>query len=57
MKKILNKKMRFIVRTEMISGVGIAKELPNYLEGYGFKNIALVVDKGLYENNEIGKIN
>src|SRR3989339_102599 len=52
MKDYLKEKIRFIMRTELISGEGIAFDLPTYLKANKWKNIGLIIDKGLYDNND-----
>ncbi|MCX5811395.1 MAG: iron-containing alcohol dehydrogenase [Proteobacteria bacterium] len=51
MKDFLKENVRFIMRTELFAGNGIAKELPEKLKGLGWNRIGLVVDKGVYRGN------
>lgn len=51
MKDYLRENVRFIVRTEMLVGNEIAKELPNRLKDLELNRAGLVIDNGLYENN------
>jgi alcohol dehydrogenase class IV len=51
MKDYLKENIRFIMRTELFSGVRIAKNLPQHLKNNSWSKIGLVVDKGLADNN------
>jgi alcohol dehydrogenase class IV len=51
MKDYLKENIRFIMRTELFSGDGIAKDLPQHLKNNSWNKIGLVVDKGLADNN------
>lgn len=51
MKNYLEEKIRFVIKTEMLIGDEIARDLPKHLKSYFWNEIGLVVDKGLYENN------
>lgn len=51
MKDYLKENIRFIMRTELFSGDGIAKGLPQHLKNNSWSKIGLVVDKGLADNN------
>ncbi len=50
MKDHLKENIRFVMKTEMLSGDGIARELPKYLKNYAWNRIGLVVDKGVYDH-------
>ncbi len=55
MKDHLKETTRFVMKTELLSGDGIAGELPKCLKGYSWNKIGLIVDKGLYENSSYSK--
>ncbi|HOE16856.1 MAG TPA: iron-containing alcohol dehydrogenase [Syntrophorhabdaceae bacterium] len=55
MKDYLRENIRFIVRTEMLVGNEIAKELPNRLKDLEMGRAGLVIDSGLYENNSYAR--
>ncbi|MDI6732074.1 MAG: hypothetical protein QME05_05855 [Candidatus Margulisbacteria bacterium] len=44
MKDYLKEKIRFVMKTELLSGDGIALDLPLYLKKYSWKKIGLVID-------------
>lgn len=52
MKDFLNENVRFIMRTELLAGDGIAMNLPARLSPMGWNKAGLVVDSGLYKGNE-----
>lgn len=52
MKDYLKDDIRFILRTEMKVGDGIASQLVDNLKKNGWTRIGVVVDQGLYENND-----
>lgn len=51
MRNFLNEDIRFIMKTEMQIGDGITTRLPEFLKSNGWDKIGVVVDKGLFENN------
>lgn len=51
MKDHLKENIRFIVKTEMLSGKGIAKNLPEHLKAHSWRKIGLVIDQGVHEHN------
>lgn len=51
MKDFLKENVRFIMRTELFAGNGIARELPEKLKNMGWNRIGLVVDSGVYQGN------
>jgi alcohol dehydrogenase len=51
MKDFLKENVRFIMRTELFAGNGIARELPEKLKAMGWNKIGLVIDKGVYQGN------
>jgi alcohol dehydrogenase len=55
MKDFLKENVRFIQRTEMVLGDGVARSLPERLRVFGWSKIGLVVDGGLYKSNEYVK--
>ncbi len=55
MRDYLKEKIRFVMRTEILIGDGIAKDLPKHLRENCWNKIGLVVDKGLYEKNDYVK--
>ena len=52
MKDYLKENIRFIMRTELLSGVGIARDLPQHLKNNSWNKVGLVIDKGLADNNQ-----
>jgi len=52
MKDYSKENIRFIMRTEMLVGEGIAKDLSKHLKVNAWNKIGLVIDKGLFENNQ-----
>lgn len=52
MKDFLTEDIRFILRTEMKVGDGISEQLSGHLKDNGWTRAGVVVDKGLYENND-----
>ncbi len=55
MKDHLKEDIRFVMKTELLSGNGIAEELPKYLKSNAWNSIGLVVDRGLFEKNNYAK--
>ncbi len=55
MKDYLKEDIRFIMRTEMAIGDGIARNLPDRLKASGWNRVGLVVDGGLYKNSNYVK--
>jgi len=55
MKDYLKENIRFIMKTELLVGNGIAQDLPKQLQSRSWEKIGLVVDKGLYDNNDYAK--
>ncbi len=55
MKDYSKEKMRFVMKTELLIGDGIAKDLATYLKDNQWCKIGLVVDGGLFENNTYTK--
>ncbi len=55
MKDYLTEKIRFVMKTELIVGEGSATGLPEQLKANSWNRIGLVVDKGLYDNNNYVK--
>jgi alcohol dehydrogenase class IV len=52
MKDYLKENIRFVMRTELLSGVGIARDLPQQLKNNSWNRVGLVIDKGLADNNQ-----
>jgi alcohol dehydrogenase len=52
MKDYLKENIRFVMRTELLSGVGIARDLPQQLKNNSWNKVGLVIDKGLADNNQ-----
>ena len=55
MKDYLKENIRFIMKTEMLIGDGIAKTMPEQLKNKKWFKIGLVIDNGLYENNSYAR--
>ena len=51
MKDYKKENIRFVMKTELVVGEGSAKGLPELLKTNGWERIGLVIDKGLYDNN------
>ena len=43
------------MKTELLVGDGITKELPVHLESHSWRKIGLVIDKGLYDGNDYAR--
>ena len=55
MKDYLKENIRFVMRTELLVGNGIAGELPGQLKSHSWDKIGLVIDKGLYDVNNYAR--
>ena len=55
MKDYIKENIRFVMRTELIAGEGSARELSIQLKNRSWNNIGLIVDKGLYDNNDYAR--
>ena len=55
MKDYLAENIRFVMKTELLIGDGIARELPVHLKSRSWRRIGLVIDKGLYDGNAYSK--
>lgn len=55
MKDYLKETIRFVMKTELIAGEKAAKDIPAHLKSHSWKKTGVVIDKGLYENNEYAK--
>lgn len=51
MKNFSKDNVRFVFKTELLIGNEIAQDLPKHLGDNSWSNIGVVVDKGVYENN------
>jgi len=51
MKNFVSENIKFVFKTEMHSGDGIARDLSKHLKNNSWSKIGLVIDKGLYENS------
>ncbi len=47
--------IRFVMKTELLVGKGIAGELPAQLKSHSWGRIGLVIDKGLYDGNNYAR--
>jgi len=55
MKDYLTENIRFVMKTELLAGDRIARELPVHLKSRSWRKIGLVIDKGLYDSNDYVK--
>ena len=51
----LKDNIRFVMKTELLVGDGIAKDLSMYLKNNQWNKIGVIVDDGLFENNTYAK--
>ena len=52
MKLFTKENIRFVTKTEMLIGEEIAQNLPQHLMDNLWQRVGVVVDKGVYENNQ-----
>ncbi|KAF0135220.1 MAG: alcohol dehydrogenase [Candidatus Saganbacteria bacterium] len=52
MKDFSNENIRFVMKTEMLVGDGITKDLSKHLKANSWGKVGLVIDKGLFEKNQ-----
>jgi len=55
MKDYLKETIRFVMKTELLAGEGVSQNLPSILKSRNWVKTGVVVDKGLYENNDYAK--
>jgi len=55
MRNYIEENIRFVMKTELLAGDGIAEHLAAKLKQQSWKKIGLIIDKTLYEKNEYSK--